>query len=118
MIKERKTRDRGSMSSSKERSTLTGTRSGGVLRSHSRFLQDVDELAAKRADVLLDLVHVVLGHTFVLGLALLHRHVATHQILHYSPIPVVALRGLFHLSLRNNNEYILIWTGSCLGYEQ
>ena len=87
------------MSSSRERSTLTGTRSGGRLRHHPRFLQYVDQLAAEGAYVLLYLVHVVLGDALVLRLALLHRHVAAHQVTHYALVAEVPFRGLFYLTL-------------------
>lgn len=78
---------------------LTG--SGAACRRgvHPGILQDLDQFATKGADVLLDLVHVVLGHPLALRLPLLNRHVPPHQISHDALISEVPLGRLLNLPL-------------------
>lgn len=78
---------------------LTGSCAAGCRGVHPGILQDLDQFATKRADVLFDLVHVVLRHPLALRLPLLHRHVPPHQISHDTLIPEVPLGRLLHLPL-------------------
>lgn len=80
---------------------LTGSRTAGRRGIHPGVLQDFDQLATESADVLLDLVHIVLGDTLALSFSLLHRHVPSYQISHDALVPEVPLRGLLNLSLEN-----------------
>lgn len=80
--------------------TLTGaaTRRGGGV--HAGIFQYLDELAAKCADVLFDLIHVVLCDTLAFRFPLLHSDVSPYQISHDTLVPEVSLGSLFHFPLR------------------
>lgn len=92
--------------------TSTAARRGRSI--HARILQYLDELAPERADVLLDLVHVVLRDAFVFRLPLLHSHVSPYQISHNTLIPKVPLGCLLHFPLRQKTE---IETLRCFRYK-
>lgn len=66
-------------------------------RVHAAVLENLNELASKRGDVLLDLVHVVFGDSFRLGAPLLDRHVAPHEVPHDALIAKVSLARLLNL---------------------
>lgn len=55
---------------------LTGSAGVGRGRVHAGVAQDLHELAAEGAHILLDLVDVVLGDAAALGAPLLHRYIA------------------------------------------
>uniref|UniRef100_A0A2M4B0P7 Putative secreted protein n=1 Tax=Anopheles triannulatus TaxID=58253 RepID=A0A2M4B0P7_9DIPT len=81
---------------------------GGDGRVHATVLQYLDQLAPERRDVLLDLVHVILGDALGFGLPLLHRHVPAHQVAHDALVPEVPFARLFHLS---NRLHVLLLDG-------
>lgn len=83
---------------------LTGTAARCSRCIHAGILKYLDELAAKCADVLLDLVHVVLRDALVFRLTLFDGDVSSYQISHDTLIPKVSLGGLLDFSLRQENQ--------------
>lgn len=82
--------------------TCTAARRGrGV---HAGILQYLNEFAAKCANVLLDLIHVVLCDTLAFRFPLLHSDVSSYQISHDALVPEVPLGSLFHLPLRKESD--------------
>lgn len=77
---------------------------GGARCVHAAVLQNLDQFTAKRRNVLLDLVDVVLGDALGFGLALLHGHVPPHQVPHDALVPEVPLAGLLYLPLKESGQ--------------
>lgn len=71
---------------------------------HTRVFQYLDELTSESADVLLDLVYVVLRDSLPLGFALLHGDVAPHEIAHDALIAKVPLLFLLYFTLKNIDQ--------------
>uniref|UniRef100_A0A2M4DBS3 Putative secreted protein n=1 Tax=Anopheles darlingi TaxID=43151 RepID=A0A2M4DBS3_ANODA len=69
-------------------------------RVHATVLQDLDQLAPERRNVLLDLVHIILGNALRFRLSLLYRDIPAHQIAHDALVPEVAFARLLHLPLK------------------
>lgn len=83
---------------------LTGTAARCSGRVHAGIFKYLDELATKCADVLFDLIHVVLCDTLVLRFALFDGDISSYQISHDTLIPKVSLGGLLDFSLRQENQ--------------
>uniref|UniRef100_A0A2M4D4K5 Putative secreted protein n=1 Tax=Anopheles darlingi TaxID=43151 RepID=A0A2M4D4K5_ANODA len=78
-------------------------------RVHATVLQDLDQLAPERRNVLLDLVHIILGNALRFRLSLLYRYIPAHQIAHDALVPEVAFARLLHLP--SNRLHVLLLDG-------
>lgn len=83
---------------------LTGTAARCRGRVHPGILEYLDELATKCANILFDLVYIVLRNALVFRLALFNGDISSYQISHDTLISKVSLGGLLDFSLRQENQ--------------
>lgn len=83
---------------------LTGTAARRRGRVHPGILEYLDELASKCANVLFDLVYIVLRDALIFRLALFNGDISSYQISHDTLISKVSLGSLLDFSLRQENQ--------------